>query len=253
MKTGLVIFSVIWVIIGGIILSKSAGCPPDKALIVLQCLTANELGDFLAGFFAPLAFIWLAAAVYIQSQELSSQRQELRLTRQELKLTREVATESKEATKAQAEEARRSGDYFQQQTIIMQDDFDSKLKDRALEIWKIRSEKFLQEIGSSNVIIVSPNNIEMNSVNRSEIITKDTVSKIKRYDYSELDISDSAVTELEDLHLLADEVLRCWNDISPIEKEKNMPLFEKFCNLSKSMKELLEIASKIQKAKNIRP
>ena len=54
-------------------------------------LTANELGDFLAGGFAPLAFVWLAGAVFIQSQELAAQRQELKLTRDTLKAqTKEI-------------------------------------------------------------------------------------------------------------------------------------------------------------------
>jgi len=54
------------------------------------CLTMNELGDFLAGAFAPLAFIWLAAAVLIQSQELKAQRTELMWTRLEFEKNREV-------------------------------------------------------------------------------------------------------------------------------------------------------------------
>lgn len=36
----------------------------------------NALGDFLAGVFAPLAFIWLVAAVIIQREELKSSRQQ---------------------------------------------------------------------------------------------------------------------------------------------------------------------------------
>lgn len=32
------------------------------------CLPLNELGDFFAGAFAPLAFIWLAVAVFIQKE-----------------------------------------------------------------------------------------------------------------------------------------------------------------------------------------
>lgn len=38
----------------------------------------NEVGDTLAGFAGALAFIWLIATVWLQSQELAEQRQELR-------------------------------------------------------------------------------------------------------------------------------------------------------------------------------
>ncbi len=37
----------------------------------------NSVGDFLAGLFSPLAFLWLIATVLIQSNELSLQRDEL--------------------------------------------------------------------------------------------------------------------------------------------------------------------------------
>lgn len=85
-------------------------------MYVIGCLEANEAGDYLAGFFAPLAFLWLAAAVFIQSSELREQRRELALTREEMKLNRDVAAEQAEAAGAQAAEARRSADAFEQQT-----------------------------------------------------------------------------------------------------------------------------------------
>ena len=44
----------------------------------------NELGDFLAGFFTPLAFGWLVYGYLLQSKELRLQREELSLTRNQL-------------------------------------------------------------------------------------------------------------------------------------------------------------------------
>lgn len=96
-------------------------------------MDANELGDFLAGFFAPLAFAWLAYAVVIQSKELAAQKEELRLTREEMKLTREVATEAKEATRAQADEARRSAELFTVQTELMREDSEFARRGEASE------------------------------------------------------------------------------------------------------------------------
>jgi hypothetical protein len=44
-------------------------------------LKLNEWGDVFAGFFAPLAFIWVAMAVLIQREELRNQVFELKLSR----------------------------------------------------------------------------------------------------------------------------------------------------------------------------
>ena len=44
----------------------------------------NELGDFLAGVFTPLAFLWLVYGYFLQSSELRLQREELALTRKQL-------------------------------------------------------------------------------------------------------------------------------------------------------------------------
>ena len=54
---------------------------PDR----FQRLTPNELGDFLAGAFAPLAFFWLIVAVWLQQRELTAQHSSLNLQADELK------------------------------------------------------------------------------------------------------------------------------------------------------------------------
>ncbi len=43
----------------------------------LQTVPMNELGDALAGVFAPLAFLWLVIGYWMQSEELRLQRKEL--------------------------------------------------------------------------------------------------------------------------------------------------------------------------------
>ena len=42
------------------------------------------MGDFLAGLFTPLAFLWLVYGYFLQSKELRLQRKELSLTRDQL-------------------------------------------------------------------------------------------------------------------------------------------------------------------------
>ncbi|CDZ65565.1 Hypothetical protein NGAL_HAMBI2605_38380 [Neorhizobium galegae bv. orientalis] len=76
------------------------------------CMTAPDWGNFFAGIFAPIAFIWLVAAVWIQSQELAEQRAELRLTRLEFEENRAVMKE-------QANEARKQAELIGFQTDIL--------------------------------------------------------------------------------------------------------------------------------------
>lgn len=88
----------------------------------LACRPINELGDTLAGFFAPLAFLWLAGAVYIQSQELSAQREELNETQELMKQQLVVAQE-------QVKETRASTNLFEKQTAILVAEHEKRLQD----------------------------------------------------------------------------------------------------------------------------
>lgn len=74
-------------------------------------LPLNSIGDILAGFFAPLAFLWLFVATQLQ-------RKELRLQREELADTRRVLSEQKSEMQRSAEESNL-------QTSIMQRNLDT--------------------------------------------------------------------------------------------------------------------------------
>ncbi|KQN72392.1 hypothetical protein [Devosia sp. Leaf64] len=84
------------------------GCAPGLWLVDrLVCLEPNALGDTFAGAFAPVAFVWLVAAVLLQRNELAAQRQELR--------------ESRAVSTQQVEEARRNVELISVQTKILED------------------------------------------------------------------------------------------------------------------------------------
>lgn len=95
---------------------------------VLASLPANALGDYLAGTFAPLAFLWLAGAVFIQSNELKAQRDELRMTRNVLD--------------AQVAEARASTAFIGEQTDIFRDEQRSRKQHQADDELEVRLEAF---------------------------------------------------------------------------------------------------------------
>jgi membrane-bound lytic murein transglycosylase len=103
------LLSVVWLVAGlGFLFISQAPSDCHESDRIL-CLAAGEFGSYLQGLFAPVAFIWLVAAVWIQSKELGHQREELRLTRTEFEYNREVM-------KSQAEEARRQAEFVGQQT-----------------------------------------------------------------------------------------------------------------------------------------
>ena len=56
----------------------------NDAWELLRAGNLNELGDFLAGVFTPLAFGWLVYGYLLQSKEIRLQREELTLTRKQL-------------------------------------------------------------------------------------------------------------------------------------------------------------------------
>lgn len=118
------VMTVAWVILLVVATSLSKACPEAETLInplprFLSCRTPNELGDYLAGAFAPLAFLWLVVAVYIQSQELGAQRRELAFTRREFELNRSVAEETRKEIAAQAAAAKQNAEYVGRQTEIL--------------------------------------------------------------------------------------------------------------------------------------
>ena len=57
---------------------------PRPGQDLLRAGNLNELGDFLAGVFTPLAFGWLVYGYLLQSKELRLQREKLALTRKQL-------------------------------------------------------------------------------------------------------------------------------------------------------------------------
>lgn len=109
---------------------QTKACDPSDVLIspnwfhgfwdrFLACRQINELGDTLGGAFAPIAFLWLAGTVFIQSQELAAQRQEL-------DETQSVMREQLEVARQQVEETKASTALFKKQTEILERDQQSR-------------------------------------------------------------------------------------------------------------------------------
>ena len=57
-----------------------------------QDFKLNEVGDFIAGVSAPLAFLWLVVGIWQQGEDLRLQRADLQLS---MKMTREIAETGK--------------------------------------------------------------------------------------------------------------------------------------------------------------
>jgi len=67
----LAVLTVAWLSTGGVYLTYWVGW--DN----IRLAEFNAVGDFLAGFFSPLAFAWFVGALVLQSKELALQREEL--------------------------------------------------------------------------------------------------------------------------------------------------------------------------------
>lgn len=128
-------------VLGFFLLPATASCTDHFEASLWQkylaCRPANELGDFLSGAFAPVAFLWLVAAVLIQAQELRAQREELALTRQELADSREVMKEQAEQARKQAIQAQRQADFIGDQT--------ENLKRQSEEYYREKQDRIFDE------------------------------------------------------------------------------------------------------------
>ena len=84
-----------------------------------QVETLNEFGDFIAGAFAPLAFLWLVLGYYQQGKELQQNTEALRLQADELKATNDTL-------KVQTEELQKNVEHQGQLVLINQQEVDAK-------------------------------------------------------------------------------------------------------------------------------
>jgi hypothetical protein len=75
----------------------------------------NEWGDYFAGVFAPLAFLWLVLGYLQQGEELRLSTEALRLQAEELKNSVEQQRELVEVTRQQVEGERQALAYERQQ------------------------------------------------------------------------------------------------------------------------------------------
>ncbi|OOG68691.1 hypothetical protein B0E45_17760 [Sinorhizobium sp. A49] len=107
-----------WTALGLYLLIETAACNvatgPEEPILhgVLPCVTPNEMGDILAGFFAPAAFFVLTGAVFLQSLELKAQRDELAETRT-------VFLEQNKLIETQTRAAQASANLFEVQNSIL--------------------------------------------------------------------------------------------------------------------------------------
>lgn len=78
-------FSLAWLILGAAYISQSIGWQN------LGYLPANDLGSFLEGAFAPLAFLWLVIGYFLQQKELQQNTRALLAQAEEIHRTAEQA------------------------------------------------------------------------------------------------------------------------------------------------------------------
>lgn len=178
-RTYLILIAVSFAYIGiyYLLMRETQVCKPAEDVLIrdqwfhgfwdqyLACRSINELGDALAGAFAPVAFIWLAGTVFIQSQELQAQRQELDETqgvmREQLEVARQQVLETKASTALFEEQTRMLRRQQELKEMCVQDEefvalakgFANFLSDNAGLFMSIRS---ISAVPKSQPVFVAP-------------------------------------------------------------------------------------------------
>ena len=119
----------------------------NDALELLRTGNLNELGDFLAGFFTPLAFGWLVYGYLQQSKELRLQREELSLTRNQFGKQTELLQEQVKA------DLRNTIPHLTLQIVSLDNWWDWIIENKGgnaknIELWNLNEEKMLERINS---------------------------------------------------------------------------------------------------------
>lgn len=86
------LITIIWLVVGILVIALKFDSTKSMPL--------NEIGDFLAGFFSPIAFLWLVFGYFQQGEELKLNTRALELQVNELKQSVEQQRELVEITRA---------------------------------------------------------------------------------------------------------------------------------------------------------
>ena len=173
------------------------------------CRSANEIGDLLSGSFAPLAFLWLVAAVLIQSKELSAQRQELVYTREELELTREEMASQRKVMEAQAVESKKQAEFVGEQTQILKRKHELEEMDR-------HNNEFSDSLESlyNAIVTTRPMTVYYNGIAGQFDIYTITIAQIEKFSHDEI-IRIAAGRCIDTISSLPNDFV----DMTPLNKE----------------------------------
>lgn len=173
-----------WAMVAYFMLSSSAPCRVDEKVVgFLECRSSNEVGDLLAGLFSPVAFVWLVAAVVMQSSELRAQREELCLTRREYELTRLEVEAQRKALESQVVEARRNVELIGEQTALFvkqQSAADMRLVDQTIDGFVEIIGDLFSRIAGNTILHTRLNNGGTGSVKLPERTTETYSHYIKK-------------------------------------------------------------------------
>ncbi len=133
-----------------------------------RSLTLNEIGEFLAGAVTPLAFLWLAVAVFLQRSELEALRHEL--------------AQSREVLMLQSKELSATSEQVRIQTEIMKE----QINERSMEKRRAGYIKSIKDI------LLEINGFEQKTIRWIQDATNKTDFSFKyEYEQSEKDIEDN--------------------------------------------------------------
>lgn len=156
------VISFIWVILWLLLIPILFYWINDKTIEFIKDISLNNIGDYLAGVAAPIAFLWLVLGYKQQSKELSINNEMLRLQHEELK----------NSVTAQVDQA---ASMKQQIDILIRDKYYPKFKLESFEFY--RAEDFIEitlknitnEVDGINIAIISNEMILTNMYHSNDI------------------------------------------------------------------------------------
>lgn len=150
-------FTKFWVLLFVVIATRS--CFFSDAMP----LTLNEWGDFMAGFFAPLAFMWLVLGYFQQGEELRQNTEALKLQAEELR-------SSNEALRLQAEELKNSVEQQRASVGLMREkmQYDKDLAKKGIQ----PKFKFINQSVSNHDVLQDPVQISVDVLNEGAAVTR---------------------------------------------------------------------------------
>ncbi len=183
-----------------------------EKLVKVPELEANNIGDVLAGIFAPLAFIWLVVTSLAQKAQLRLQSIELSLLRKEHQDSRVVAKQQQLDLKEAAQQNERQADALLETLRIQIDKqnieaFEMTLYQFAVLLHEIQNHQMIEKYKESQIISKAypliprffEKELMIQDIDRFYLRLASQIDQFRNNFLSIFDVKDTKIVKFEDV------------------------------------------------------